>query len=79
MIEDTVRRFIAEELSASPVDGRLTDDFPLLETQVLDSLGLLQLVSFLEAEFGVVVEDEELVPRNFGSIHDISRLVHEKQ
>ena len=78
MIEDTVRRFIAEELSASPVDGRLTD-LPLLETQVLDSLGLLQLVSFLEAEFGVVVEDEELVPRNFGSIHDISRLVHEKQ
>lgn len=79
MIEDAVRRFITEELSHDGADVVITDDYPLLEQQILDSLGLFQLVGFLESEFGVEIEDEELVPANFGTIRDLARLVESKR
>ena len=79
MVEDTVRRFITEELAHEGAGGGITDDYPLLERQVLDSLGLFQLVGFLESEYGVEIDDEELVPDNFGTIGDIAKLVESKR
>jgi acyl carrier protein len=79
MIEDAIRKFIAEELSSNGLGESLADDYPLLDRQVIDSLGLFQLVGFLETEFGVEVDDEELVPGNFGTIGDIARLVDDKR
>jgi len=78
LIEESIRRFVVEELDRERLGGVITDDYPLLGGQALDSLGLLQLVSFLESEFGVEIRDEELVPSNFGTIGDISRLVRSK-
>ena len=76
MIENAIRQFMTEELNT---DGSgLNDDYPLLERGVLDSLGLFQLVGYLESEFGVAVEDEELVPKHFGTIKAIARLVTSK-
>jgi acyl carrier protein len=79
MIEDTVRRFISEEVAQDGSSPAISDDYPLLDRQVLDSLGLFQLVSFLEAEFRIEIQDEELVPANFGTVSDIARLVDEKR
>jgi acyl carrier protein len=79
MIEERIRRFIETELSAGAVDEPLSDDFTLLDHGVLDSLGLFQLVSHIEDEFGVEVADEELVPSNFNTIVDIARLVRTKR
>jgi acyl carrier protein len=75
MIEDTVRRFISEEVANDGVAVEIDDDYPLLERQVLDSLGLFQLVGFLEEEYGIEVQDEELVPANFATVSDITRFV----
>ncbi len=75
MIEHTVRRFIADELTQDGNGAGITDDYPLLERQVLDSLGIFELVSFLESEFGIEIQDEELVPSNFGTISNIGRFV----
>lgn len=79
MVEESIRRFVVEELTRETVPDAITNDFPLLGGQALDSLGLLQLVSFLESEFDVEIRDEELVPANFGTIGDISRLVRSKR
>jgi peptidyl carrier protein len=79
MVEDSIRSFIADELSFDGSVATLTPDYPLLERQVLDSLGLFQLVGYLESEFGVEIDDEELVPGNFGTIEDIARLVERKR
>ncbi len=76
---DRLRTFIVEELSWEGSPGDLTDDFPLLERGALDSLGIFQLVSFIESEFGVEVRDKELVRANFGTLADISRLVDAKR
>jgi acyl carrier protein len=79
MIENTIRSFIVDELNTNGSSEGLADDYPLLDRGVLDSLGLFQLVSFLEDEYGVDVQDEELIPQNFGTISDIARLVREKE
>jgi acyl carrier protein len=79
VIEESVRRFIVEELSNDGRSGDITDDYPLLERQVLDSLGIFNLVAYLESEFGIVVQDEDLVPANFGTVADIATFVGAKR
>jgi acyl carrier protein len=79
LIEETIRRFIVDELDPSGRLGNLADDYPLLDRGLLDSLGLFQLVGYLETEFEVDIWDEELVPTNFGSIGAIARLVRAKR
>ena len=75
--EDRIRKYIVEELHYNGPE--LTDDYPLLDENVIDSLGIFHIVSFLEREFGVEVEDQELVPEHFGTIKDIAELVQTKQ
>jgi acyl carrier protein len=77
-VEDDVRRFITEELNAGAGE-QLTDDHPLIENRVIDSMGIFELVSFIEAEFGVKIDDEELVPEHFGTISRIADLVGSKR
>lgn len=75
--EDRLRRFLSEQLrvDVTPV----TDDFPLIENAVIDSLGIFEIVQFIEEEFGVTVEDEDLVIDNFGTIADIAQLIGARQ
>lgn len=51
----------------------------LLESGVIDSMGVLTVVSWLEEEFGIMVEDEEVVPENLDSIASLARYVARKQ
>jgi acyl carrier protein len=50
----------------------------LIKTGVLDSLGLLRLISYLEDQVGVTIDDEELVISNFETLNKISELVERK-
>lgn len=68
-IRDRVRRFVHD---AFLVDG-FRDDDSFLERQLIDSLGMMQLVSFLESDLGVAVADQELVPENFDSVERVAR------
>ncbi|NND03045.1 MAG: acyl carrier protein [Acidimicrobiia bacterium] len=74
-IEDKLRSFIMAELRFPGPAEELTDDFPLLEREVVDSLGIMRLVTFLEDDLDVEVDDEELVPDHFATIADIAKLV----
>ncbi|MGH9023965.1 MAG: acyl carrier protein [Acidimicrobiia bacterium] len=73
-----VRDFILNELHWDEARGTLTPDYPLIENHVVDSMGLLMLVSFVEERFGVQLADEELVPEHFGTITAIVRLIEKK-
>ena len=53
-------------------EGKLGDDTSFLESGIIDSTGLLELVGFLEERFGIRVADEELVPENLDSLSNIS-------
>lgn len=76
-VQDRLRTFLRDELGAADAGG-LADDFPLIENGVIDSLGILEVVQFIEREFGVEVADEDLVLDNFGTLDSIARLVGSK-
>ena len=57
----------------------LTQDLSLLDSGVVDSLGVLDLVGFIEEQFGIAAQDEDLVPENFDSIDALTRFVEERR
>jgi acyl carrier protein len=75
---ELIRTFIIKKFPASRKKV-LTDDLPLIESGIVDSLGVLEVVSFLEQNFGIKVHDEDLTPENFGSIGLLTQFVTTKQ
>ena len=76
-ISDRIKEFIVTELMFEDSSATLTDDTPLLEG-VIDSLGLMQMISFIEEEFDVAIDDAEVTASNFRTVADIQRLVKQK-
>jgi acyl carrier protein len=74
-IRERIRTFIAEVFF---VDG-FDDEQSLLRTGLLDSMGMSQLVAFLEQEFALEVRDEELVPENLDSVSRAAAFVARKR
>ena len=58
-------------------DG-LTDETSFLDEGIIDSTGILELVDFLEQEFNIQIEDEELVPENLDSITNVDAFIERK-
>jgi len=57
----------------------ITHNDNLLSGGVIDSLGVLEIVTFLQQEFSLEISDDELTPENFESIHSISQFVLQRQ
>ncbi len=77
--EDRLRAFITTELHWRGAGRQLTDDRPLIADGIVDSLGLFELVAFVEQQLGVEVDDHELLPENFATISAISQFVEAKR
>lgn len=56
----------------------ISDDEQLLRSGIIDSTGILELISFLENEFSIVFEDHELIGENFNSIGSIVAILQRK-
>ena len=76
-VKSTVRRYLAQEGFAG--DGRADDDTPLEELPGIDRVDLVALVDFLEDEFAIAIEDEEIRRANLGSVRRIARFVRRKR
>jgi acyl carrier protein len=77
--EQRIKELMVDNLTWSGSWSQIDDDYPLLEKQVLDSFGMLKLISLLEEEFDVTIDDEDVVPDNWRSIRHIAGLVESKQ
>jgi acyl carrier protein len=73
-----VRSFVTTNFYVAD-PGALADDASLLDAGIVDSTGVLEVVQFLEADFGVKVEDHEIVPENVDSIARIAAFVKRKK
>jgi len=69
-----LRDFIKAELARGQANVDI-DTAPLVDIGIIDSLGIMKLVQFLEKEFGVLVSDDQLVPENFENLAAIEKLV----
>jgi len=74
-VRAAIRAYITENLAPAVGLATVGDDQDLVETGVVDSLGIFQLIAFLEERFGVKIGDEEITPENFGTIAAICHLV----
>lgn len=68
-----VRGYIEENFLYMRPDVELGDDDSLLGTGIVDSMGVMEIIAFLEDEFGVIVEDEEITEENLGTLSAIGR------
>ena len=76
-LNQRIRAFLLEKFPLARKRGVTFQD-NLLESGILDSLGILDLVAFVEQNFGIVLNDDELVPDNFQSIERLGAFVQSK-
>lgn len=77
-MRDEIRRFLMTNGAHSGGD-HFTDDDSLLDQGVIDSVTMVDLITFLESRFGFQIEDEEMTPENFDSLNAIVAFVESKQ
>ena len=75
---DEIRAFVKDNFYV-PDDVMLSDDSSLLDLGIVDSTGVLEIVAFVEARFGVAVDDLEIVPENLDSVARIAAFVSRKR
>lgn len=75
----TVRQFLQENFLYMMPDFQLTDDERLLERGVVDSMGVVEMIAFIEEAFGIEAAEDEISEANFGSLCAIARFVDAKR
>lgn len=73
----TLREFIRDNFLYGK-EPTFSDDDSFLEMGLIDSTGVLELVAHLEGRHGFTIEDDELVPENLDSIHNIEQFIERK-
>lgn len=76
-IKDKIKNFIIENFLFGEAED-LKDDTSFLEEGIIDSTGILELVNYLEEEFELSVDDEELIPENLDSINNVTSYLGKK-
>ena len=72
-----IRNFIIENFLFEE-DDSLKEDTSFLESGIIDSTGILELVMFIEETYGITVEDDEIIPENLDSISNVAAYVNRK-
>jgi acyl carrier protein len=78
-IQERLQAFVASEFAANREGAPVGLDDGLLAEGIIDSMGVMQLVSFIEETLGIVVDDEDIVPENFQSLRAVADLVAAKR
>jgi acyl carrier protein len=76
-MEERIRHFLVQTFLFGQ-DNNFANDESLLDRGVIDSIGMLELISHLEREYGIKVSDEDLLPENFDSVCGIANYVARK-
>ncbi|MEJ2407461.1 MAG: acyl carrier protein [Candidatus Thiodiazotropha sp.] len=78
-VEEQIRNYILENYLFTDDASALDSSDSFLDKGILDSTGILEVIYFLEDEFGIKVEDTEMVPENLDSVNNIVAFVGKKK
>lgn len=78
-VEQEVRTFLAENFSLGRDVSHLSSTQSLTERGFIDSVGIVELLTFLETRFDIQINDDETVPENIDTIENIVRFISEKR
>jgi len=70
-----IKQHISQNILFSDQGFAYNDDASFLEQGIIDSIGFMELVAFVEKDFGIQVRPEDLVPDNFDSVNKLSRFI----
>ena len=77
-VKEKVRQFIISNFYVAD-PAALNDDASLLDAGIVDSTGVLEVITFIESEFGITVDDAEMVPENLDAVNHITAFVQKKK
>lgn len=77
-VREKIRTFITSNFPVAD-PAALEDQTSLLDTGVVDSTGVLEVIEFIQEEFGIRVNGDEMEPSNLGSVANLVAYVHRKQ
>ncbi len=77
-VEEKLTEFVSEAFLSGNHTFHITPETSLLGTRVVDSLGILEIIEFMEREFGITVEESDMVPENLDSIGSMIRFIKAK-
>ena len=78
-IEESIRQHIIDNFLLGEASRLASDRVSFLDTGIIDSTGVLELVMFVEETFGFKVEDDELLPENLDSVENLANYIRRKQ
>ncbi len=74
-----LRQYISSEFLLSDNTNGLKNDDLLFESGIIDSVGAMTLILYMEERFSIQILEEELFPENFATIEHISKFISKKQ
>lgn len=77
-VKDVIMKFIKENFIMGRSDTTLDPSESLIESGIMDSTGVLELVEFLESTYSIKIEDEELIPENLETVDNIIAFLQTK-
>ena len=77
-MQTEIRQFVVENFLFGQNDKQVSDTQSFLESGIIDSTGVLELIAFLESKYAISIADEELVPANLDSVERVARFVDGK-
>ena len=77
-VEPLIREFLAQNILLSDTGFPHQDDVSFLQEGIIDSLGVMELVEFVQKTFGVKVEQSEVIPEHFDSVARLAAFVRRK-
>ena len=78
-LKSEIREFIVDNFLFGEGGDKFTDQDSLVEAGLIDSMGVAELVSFIETSYGISVGDDELVPDNLDSVERVAAFVERKR
>jgi len=74
---ETIRKYVIENFLFGD-DSQLEEDTSFLESGIIDSTGILELIEFIEGTYHMRIDDEELIPENLDSIRNVVEFLERK-
>jgi len=77
-VREELRRFIIDNFLFGVEDSQFSDDDSFLEKGLIDSTGVLELVAFMEEQYGIRFQDDEIIPENLDSVNKLIQFLNKK-
>jgi acyl carrier protein len=77
-IATVIRKYVLENYLFTDNEDELRNDDSFLDKGILDSTGILEIITLIEESFGIKVEDAEMIPENLDSVNNIVAYVTKK-